>query len=174
MNGSSVIGQQKSEIPAETEQRKSEYITFTNKTSESEQAMKIIYIIETVLQYKVAEIQERRQEQKEFRKEVKGQIVDKQDKQHDAGKSVSSLSKELSESIKKCISKVENMKQNSPRTQVANDLQEIEISTLQRRMETRLDSVKSSVRTYEALITIVRSCVNKISDVCAEIGRAHV
>ena len=84
-------------------------------------------------------------------------------------KSVFFLSKELSESINTCISKVENMKQISPRNQETNDVQiaiKSEISNLQKKKDTRFDSVKSSIQTNDADLATVRAYVKKISDDC--------
>ena len=55
--------------------------------------------IETVLQSVVPEIHELRHEDQELKKDITGQIGEIKDKQLNVEKSVSSLSKELSESI---------------------------------------------------------------------------
>ena len=123
MNGASVNVKRKSSHSEASEQAKSETNTVTNKNLDAEHTLKIMNNIETVLQSVVAEIHEVRQEQQALKKDITGQIGEIQDKQLNVEKSVSSLSKKLSESINTCISKVENMKRISPRTQETNDVQ---------------------------------------------------
>ena len=169
MNGASVNVKRKSSHSEASEQAKSETNTVTNKNLDAEHTLKIMNNIETVLQSVVAEIHEMRQEQQALKKDITGQIGEIQDKQLNVEKSVSSLSKKLSESINTCISKVENMKQMSPRTQETNDVQvalKSEISILQKKIDTRFDSVKSSIQTYDTTLATVRTCVKKISDAC--------
>ena len=61
------------------------------------------------------------------------------------------------------------MKQISPRTQETNDVQiaiKSEISNLQKKIDTRFDSVKSTTQTNDAALATVRTYVKKISDDC--------
>ena len=164
LNGSSVSA--KKEKP----KGKVESSTSMNESIEKAQTVKIMTNMETVLQTIVAELHHLREEQVELKNEVKQQIGDIQEKQKVFGKSVSNLSEEVAENFRLCISKVERLENNSEKVETVNHCHD-EINTtvlnLQKTIDSRLDTTKSSIQTLEASISSARSSMDQLSQDCA-------
>ena len=125
--------------------------------------------METILQNIVTEIHQLKEEQHEFRKEVKQQIGNIQEKQNVFEKSVLSFSSEVSENVRLCISKIEKVGDNSKREQADNHCHnelKVSIQNLQRKVESRLDVTKSSFQSLEASVSSAKTCVDQLSQDC--------
>ena len=113
------------------------------------------------------ELHQLREDQLEFKNEVKQEI---KEKQQENGKSVSTLSKEVKDDIRSCVMKIEKLAENSKREQ-AIDHGHVELKTavvnLQKKVDSRLDLTSSTIQALETSITLARSGMEKISPDCA-------
>ena len=140
-----------------------------NESVEKTQTMKIMTNMETVLQTVVAELHQIREEQIEFKKDIKQQIGDMQEKQEVVGKSVSNLSMEVSENIRSCILKIEKLEDNVKKERtVTSCYDEIKstVLNLQKRVDSRLDTAKSSIQMLEASMSSAKSSMDQLSHDC--------
>ena len=104
------------------------------------QTIKIMTNMETILETIVTEMHQLKEDQLEFKKEVKQQIGSIKDKQQEDGKSVSNLSKVVKEDIRSCIVKIDQIGENSKKERiVTNSHDELKtmVLDLQKKVDTR-------------------------------------
>ena len=133
------------------------------------QTIKIMTNMETILETIVTEMHQLKEDQLEFKKEVKQQISSIKDKQQEDGKSVSNLSKAVKEDIRSCIVKIDQMGENSKKEQiVTNSHDELKtvVLDLQKKVDSRLDSTSTNIQKLETSITSAWSSMNKLSRDC--------
>lgn len=170
MNGSFVSTHLKSAGPQRVKtQGKAECSDSIKESADNIQTSKIMTNMETILESIVAELHQLREDQLEFKKEIKQQISGIQEKQQEVGKCVSSLSKEVTENIRSCVVKVEKLGENSKREQTVNhshDELKTAVSNFQKKVDSRFDLTRTSIQTLETSITSARSSMDKLSRDC--------
>ena len=171
MNGSSVGDLSKS-ASHQGEKSKGKAVTSTgiNESIEDTQTLKIMTNMETIMATIMTELHQLREDQLEFKNEVKQEISGIKEKQQENGKSVSNLSKEVKDDIRSCVMKIEQLAENSKREPTI-DHGHVELKTavvnLQKKVDSRLDLTSSTIQALETSITSARSGMEKISRDCA-------
>ena len=92
-----------------------------------------------------------------------------QEKQQVVGKSVSNLSMEVTENIRSCILKIEKLEDNEKKERtVTSCYDEIKstVLNLQKRVDSRLDTAKSSIQMLEASMSSAKSSMDQLSHDC--------
>ena len=171
MNGSFVSTQSKSTgRQREKSNGKAGSSTGINESTEDTQTLKIMTNMETIMVTIMTELHQLREDQLEFKNEVKQEISGIKEKQQEDGKSVYNLSNGMKEDIRSCVMKIEKLADNVKREQTI-DHSHAELKTavvnLQKKVDSRSDLTSSTIQTLETSMTLIQSSMQKISRDCA-------
>ena len=174
MNGSCASTQSSKSVAGNTKVKAGRSIE-NNESEGDSHTLKIMNNMETILETIVTELHQLREDQLEFKKEVKQQISGIIDKQQDDRISLSNLSKEVKDDIRICINKIEQLRVDSKKDHIVNNSYDqftTVVSDFKKNVSSRLDSVSTTIQTLDTSMTSTRSEMNKMSRDCATEFRA--
>lgn len=166
VNGSFVTGKEKAE--KKDTKKKNEQQSCTVESMDSTQTVKIMKNFESVLQNVMFEIHQLKQQQIDFGVEIKDKLNNLYSRQHDLQNSISDVSNNLSSSIDRCYGKIKELgevKKTEKTPDKTNDVM-CDISSLQRKVDTSYDTVRSSIQSVENSVSTLKCGVDKMSKDC--------
>ena len=149
---------------------KSERQSCTVESIDSSQTVQLMKNFESILQNVLFEIHQIKQQQINSAAEIHDKLSNLYSRQHDMQNSISDVSSNLSSSIERCYSNIKDLGEawkieKTPDT--TNDVT-LDISCLQKRVETSYDTVRSSIKSVENSVSTLKCGVDKMSQDCQE------
>ena len=149
---------------------KSERQNCTVESKDSSQTDQLMKNFESILQNVLFEIHQIKQQQIDSTAEIHDKLSNLYSRQHDMQNSISDVSSNLSSSIERCNSNIKYLgeaKKIEKTPDTTNDVT-LDISSLQKRVETSYDTVRSSIKSVENSVSTLKCGVDKMSQDCHE------
>ena len=135
---------------------------------DSSQSVQLMKNFESILQNVLFEIHQIKQQQIHSTAEINDKLNNLYSRQEDMQISISNVSSNVLSSIDRCCSNIKDLgeaKKKSP--DKTNDVM-LDISSLQKKVETSYDTVRSSIKSVETSVSTLMLGVDKMSQDCQE------
>ena len=165
INGSFVTLKEKKDPKQKSEQQSCKV-----ESIDSSQTAQLMKNFESILQNVLFEIHQIKQQQIDSTTEIDDKLNNLYSRQNDMQNSISVVSSNLSSSIERCYSNIKGLgeaKKTEKIPVITNDVM-LGLSSLQKRVETSYDIVKSSIKSVENSVSTLKCGVDKMSQDCQE------
>ena len=152
----------------EDTKQKSEQQSCKVESMDSSQSVQLMKNFESIMQNVLFEIHQIKQQQIHSTAEINDKLNNLYSRQEDMQISISNVSSNVLSSIDRCCSNIKDLgeaKKKSP--DKTNDVM-LDISSLQKKIETSYDTVRSSIKSVETSVSTLMRGVDKMSQDCQE------